>query len=32
MYRHPEISTENRLDIRDVLIEKLKDWPVVEPC
>ena len=32
MYRHPKISTENRLDIRDVLIEKLKDWPVVEPC
>ncbi len=30
MYRHPEIATENRLDIRGVSIEKLKDWPVVE--
>ncbi len=30
MYRHPEIGTENRLDIRDVSIEKLKDWPLVE--
>jgi hypothetical protein len=28
MYRHPEIATENRLAIRDVFIEKLKDWPV----
>jgi len=30
MYRHPEIATENRLAIRDVSIEKLKDWPVQE--
>ncbi len=30
MYRHPEIATENRLDIREVFIEKLQDWPVVE--
>jgi hypothetical protein len=30
MYRHPEIRTENRLAIRDVSIEKLKDWPVQE--
>jgi hypothetical protein len=30
MYRHPEIATENRLDIRDVFIEHLKDWPEVE--
>jgi hypothetical protein len=28
MYRHPGIATENRLDIRDVLIERLKDWPL----
>jgi len=27
MYRHPQIATENRLDIRDVFIEHLKDWP-----
>ncbi len=31
MYRHPEIATENRLDIRSVSIEKLKDWPSVRP-
>ncbi len=31
MYRHPEIATENRLDIRKVRIEKLKDWRVVKP-
>lgn len=30
MYRHPEIATENLLAIRDVSIEKLKDWPVPE--
>ena len=30
MYRHPEIATENRLDIRGVSIEKLEDWPVTE--
>jgi len=30
MYRHPQIATENRLGIRDVFIEKLKDWPVAE--
>ncbi len=30
MYRHPEIATENRLDIRGVSIEKLKDWPEAE--
>lgn len=30
MYRHPEIATENHLDIRDVHIEKLKDWPIAE--
>lgn len=30
MYRHPEIATENRLDIRDVFIEHLKDWPEAE--
>jgi hypothetical protein len=30
MYRHPEIARENRLDIRGVSIEKLKDWPVTE--
>jgi Polysaccharide lyase len=30
MYRHPEIVTENRLGIRDVFIEKLKDWSVGE--
>lgn len=30
MYRHPDIATENRLGIRNVRIEKLKDWPVVE--
>ncbi len=27
MYRHPQISTENRLSIRDVRIDKLRDWP-----
>jgi len=31
MYRHPEIATENRLDIRHVFIEKLKDWPEIAP-
>ena len=30
MYRHPEITTENRLDIRDVSIETLKNWPIGE--
>ena len=30
MYRHPEIATENRLDIRDVFIGHLKDWPEAE--
>ncbi len=28
MYRHPAIATENRLAIRDVMIEKLKELPV----
>ena len=27
MYRHPQIATENHLDIRDVRIEKLGGWP-----
>ena len=31
MYRHPEISTENQLGIRNVRIEMLKDWPEIEP-
>lgn len=31
MYRHPEIATENRLNIRNVRIEKLEKWPQVEP-
>jgi hypothetical protein len=29
-YRHPEITTETHLAIRDVFIEKLKDWPMPE--
>jgi hypothetical protein len=29
-YRHPGITTENHLAIRDVCIEKLKDWPIPE--
>lgn len=27
MYRHPDIATENRLEIRDVSIERLDVWP-----
>lgn len=30
MYRHSEIATENRLEIREVSVEGLKDWPVPE--
>jgi hypothetical protein len=30
MYRHPAIATDNRLDIREVSIQKLKEWPFQE--
>lgn len=30
MYRHPQIATENRVAIRAVSIETLREWPVAE--